>query len=77
MELIKVSDVHQTCQACPSQWEGITGTNLPIYARYRFGRLTVELDELCIFDTEIGDSLDGIIDYTTLKKYTGHMILWP
>lgn len=77
MELIKVADVHQTCEACPSQWEGTTATNLPIYARYRFGRLTVKLDDECIFDMEIGDNLDGIIDYITLKNYTGHMILWP
>lgn len=29
--------LHQTCSACPSQWEGLTSTGEVVYIRYRSG----------------------------------------
>lgn len=60
----KVKHCIQTCSACPSQWDIYTDEGEYIYARYRWGRLTVTLNpwredskELCRKD--IGDDLDG------------------
>ena len=36
----------RTCTACPSQWEGKTVDNRPVYIRYRWDNLTVRIGEV-------------------------------
>jgi len=40
---VEVEEIRQTCTACPSQWEGRTTDERPIYIRYRWGVLSVRL----------------------------------
>jgi hypothetical protein len=64
--------VHQTCMACPSQWDAWDANGQYYYLRYRYGRGTVETasseqDYLengpTVLVTEFirGDQLDGEI----------------
>lgn len=68
MEILK--RLTQTCEACPSQWEGFTQDDKPVYIRYRWGCLTIQIgdiggtianavrspDVLC---KQIGNNVDG------------------
>jgi hypothetical protein len=74
---MEVLDLIQTCGACPSQWEGITDKGRPVYVRYRYGVLSVEVgdpgatvnqmmssaeqNEYCILSRQLGDEYDGTI----------------
>ena len=39
--MIVVTEIVQTCGACPSQWEGKTADGRHVYVRYRYGFLQV------------------------------------
>jgi hypothetical protein len=83
--VIVVTSVEQTCGACPSQWEGVADDGRVVYARYRGGRLRVSLgatleaalDSQPIIDRMLGDSLDGWMDYATLRHETQERMQWP
>ena len=38
-----VVEIERTCTACPAQWEGKTRDNRPVYIRYRYGYLSVQI----------------------------------
>lgn len=38
-----LTELRQTCDACPSQWEGTTDDGRPVYIRFRHGWLSVRL----------------------------------
>lgn len=71
----RVVSLEQTCDACPSQWQGRTDTGEFVYIRYRWGNL-----ECGIADTErdavleretiatLGDGLDGYIDEAQMME---------
>ena len=60
--------LRQTCEACPSQWEGYTDKHESVYIRYRWGYLSVEIDDKEIFGKNISNGLDGILSFEELKK---------
>lgn len=80
MSKIKISEIVQTCEACPSQWEGTLEDGRAIYIRYRWGGLSVRLsetptDEIMdavkgeeIFGEDIGEPLDGTIELTRVYE---------
>lgn len=39
-ETLAITELVQTCGACPSQWEGTLDDGRVVYIRYRFGRLS-------------------------------------
>ena len=68
-----LKELRQTCEACPSQWEGTTEDERPIYVRYRWGHLSIRIGnpgesiEAAVGGAELvseqlGDELDGYID---------------
>lgn len=59
-----VSNIVQTCSACPSQWEGKLQDGRMFYARYRWGTLTIEVSREPTDDIEIAMIPDGILFYT-------------
>ena len=75
--MIRVTEVEQTCWACPSQWEGTTAGGQYVYARYRFGRLTVSCEGREVFAKTAGDEWDGVLGYDELKAHTGGVLVWP
>ena len=89
-KLIIVEKIEKTCDACPSQWEGRTSDDKPIYVRYRYGALEICLGKKIggntedailfgdtIFDKQLGHDMDGVINYSQLKKATTGVIAWP
>jgi hypothetical protein len=79
---MQIASIEQTCFRSPSQWEGILTTGEPIYIRYRWGRLSVNIgpvggsieDALSTedwFSQKIGSDLDGEITLEEVYRHTG------
>lgn len=75
-----VVSLTQTCSACPSQWEGQLNDGRWLYARYRWGHLSVglggSLDEAvgargpeALYEASCGDGLDGCMDTGELRRH--------
>lgn len=56
---MKLKYLTKTCDACPSQWSGMTVDDKEFYARYRWGELTVVIGGEEIISREYGDEFDG------------------
>ncbi len=55
---LELTDLVQTCSACPSQWEGRTADGQVLYVRYRFGWLYAA----------VGPTLDDAVDTMFAKE---------
>ena len=66
--MIEVKEIDQTCIACPSQWEGTTVDGEELYIRYRWGMLRIDLDGETIFEQQLGDGLDGWIEWEDIEN---------
>lgn len=69
MELPRVTELTQTCESCPAQWQGRTDDGKFVYIRYRWGKLECgvadTLHDAVLGRTHIaslGDEYDGYID---------------
>lgn len=79
--MIILTELRQTCSACPSQWEGKTKGGLDFYVRYRFGILSWGFgdtpDEALMramsinISKRLGDPLDGVLDETSMLQEIG------
>lgn len=80
MKRYKVRHCIQTCSACPSQWDISTNKGEYIYARYRWGVLTVTLDpwkdDVVLYTERHGDGLDGVMDTSEMKRHTASVLDW-
>jgi hypothetical protein len=80
--MINVTKIIETCGGCPSQWNGRTDDGQYLYVRYRWGFLRValglsvmvELDGDDIYGEQIGDGLDGVMDFGELTQRLGHLL---
>jgi hypothetical protein len=89
MATINVTELTQTCGACPTQWEGRTADDHYIYVRFRWGALRIGIgatDAAAVdnamgnqpaFFRQLGGSLDGFLDYDTLCIVTRGVVDWP
>ncbi len=84
----KVVALKKTCTACPSQWEGTLEDGRVIYARYRWGELSVgvggDIDEAvhngwtdALHADQVGDGLDGFMDFEELKANLYGLLEFP
>ena len=76
-----VKSCEKTCSACPSQWDIYTTDGQYIYARYRWGGLTLTLNmgepnSQVIYSEGIGDGWDGVLSTSELKKHTRSVLDW-
>lgn len=84
---MKIVNLKQTCNACPSQWEGKLDDGRMIYIRYRWGNLTVtisneetdDIDEAIrgdlIFEKVLDDEgWDGCLTTQEMLLETGYVI---
>ena len=60
---IEVHSLNMTCNACPSQWDGITKDNRRIYIRYRHGFLSVRIGKLHDMSRMSGVEGDEVFDW--------------
>lgn len=77
----KVKHCIKTCDCCPSQWDIYTWDGEYIYARYRFGRLTLTRDpfresEQPFFTLNYGDELDGEMETEQMQQLTKDVLDW-
>jgi hypothetical protein len=84
-----VLTLKKTCLACPSQWEGDLDDGRAVYARFRHGHLSVGIGETveravdnamsgqALYEGQIGDGLDGIMDFEELKAHLRGLIEFP
>lgn len=83
-EVIKVTEIRKTCQACPAQWEGKAVTGY-IYARFRWGHFEVRLggttddaiDGDLIFEWDDVSRLNGFMEYEQFKVITAGVLDLP
>ena len=86
--MIKVISAHCICFACPTTYVGKTDDGFTIYARYRWGRLSVRIDESPepefdgaaggeILAKTIGGEFHGILSYAELRQHTDGVVEWP
>lgn len=80
----RVLGLVRTCLATPSQWSGVTCDGRFIYIRYRWGRLTVHLDDINavsaepLFDRVLnGDGWDGYLTYEQLVEALADVLELP
>ncbi|MGD9736419.1 MAG: hypothetical protein AB7V58_12575 [Solirubrobacterales bacterium] len=85
----KVAALKKTCTACPSQWEGTLEDGRVIYARYRWGELSVgvggEIDEAvhngwtdeALYADQVGEGLDGFMVFEELKAHLYGLLEFP
>jgi hypothetical protein len=75
--MISVTELKQTCRACPSQWEGVTRGGKIIYIRFRWGKLFVGIgpdiksavdnsSDNVVYDD--GSGLVGYMDEKMMKR---------
>ena len=83
---LRVTNIVQTCGACPSQWEGKVEDGRMIYIRYRHGYLSIEasihpsndvddaIGEDCILGLQHGDNYDGVMDFEDLVSLSKEVL---
>lgn len=81
MALIKIKTIEQTCFACPSQWDIMTEDGQYIYARFRWGYLSVKINpwtpnEKILFEWQDTDGLNGVMDSEELQQLTKNILDW-
>jgi hypothetical protein len=76
----------QTCERDPSQWDGRTFDGLFVYVRYRWGWLSIGsgttavqavTNDNDVFEKQLGNRLDGKLEYERLREVTAGVIEWP
>ena len=89
MKKIIVTTAYMDCCMCPAIITGTTDDGWTIYARYRWGMLSVRIDPRdpppdggasgrWIMDKQIDpEELDGWMDYDDLKMHTAEIVEWP
>lgn len=86
--MIEVLSAQCLCFACPTIYTGKTNDGCTIYARYRWGRLSVRIDPCdnpphdgaegrWIFERQLGDEHHGYLDYADLREHTTGLVRWP
>jgi len=73
---INVKNITRYSSGCPTQWDGETTNGGKLYIRYRWGCLTVDLNDKEIFNSKVGDEFDGVMSDEDMKKVTGSVINW-
>jgi hypothetical protein len=64
-----VKRLEQTCNACPSQWEGETEGGLGIYIRYRWGVLSCTINDERVYHEDHGGQFQGLMDTEEMKRH--------
>lgn len=84
--MLKAKTLIKTCAHAPSQWEGFTEDGKTFYIRYRWGNLILNISRqqstnindaingITIFEKNIGDKYDGILNIQDIKEILSEII---
>jgi hypothetical protein len=86
--MIKIISAQWICFACPTIYTGKTAEGWTVYARYRWGNLSVRIDDSpepeCegaagweILAKTIGHEVHGWLSYADLRQHTAGLVEWP
>lgn len=76
--MITVTTIDSMGGACPFQIEGATSDGRSVYARYRWGRLTVRVgDETVYAHSPDPTGWEGCLNGATVAALTKGVIEWP
>lgn len=70
--MIEQNTLKQTCWGCPSSWRGKTKLGEEVYIRFRWGTLTVDVnDELVYSENPYGeeDNWSGVMSESEMIEY--------
>lgn len=88
-EKITVTNAYMDCFMCPTTIIGRTFDGSTVYARYRWGHLSIRLDHRdppphggasgkWIMEKQLDPTgLGGCLDYAELREITAHIVEWP
>ena len=83
--VITLTTLIRTCNSCPSQWEGKSCDGRYVYVRYRWGTLSIGIGKSReesikrsgnLLEKELGDHLDGVLEFEQLRAATAGLIEW-
>lgn len=75
--MIMIRELTMTCSACPSQWCGTTTDGDSVYIRYRWGGLSVDINDETVLSKDVGDGLDGVMSTRDLARHVKPTICIP
>jgi len=68
--MIKITELEQTCFACPSQWDGTTDDGKCVEIYYRYDILTMRVEGERTYSESIGDDgLGGVMEEDEMKQH--------
>lgn len=66
---IKLTELKQTCCACPTQFEATDSNGDEYYFRYRWGVMRIDKNGDTIFREQFGDKYDGLCDFNDFIEH--------
>lgn len=73
----RIKVLEMTCNACPTQWEGITEDGKKVYIRYRWSKLKLYIDDEMIVNISTGDGMDGVMLDSEMENLLTNYIDFP
>lgn len=70
LKWVRVKTLQNDGGSCPSQWSGKTEDDKDIYIRYRWGKLSVLVDDECVFTEFVGHNMSGGLTTKLMLKHT-------
>jgi hypothetical protein len=83
---VLVTSLVRTGDRSPSKWEGETYDGRRLYVRYKWGLLSIGIGNSIadavehsanFFEKQLGDKLDGSLEFEQLRAVTNGLIQWP
>jgi hypothetical protein len=73
----RIVKLYDLTSSCPTQWEGTTDGDLPVYIRYRSGSLKVQIGKTWVYNGACGDDYDGTMDLYELRDWLKDVVILP
>lgn len=85
---IQVESAYVECPMCPTTIVGRAASGQTLYARYRFGVLSVRFDPrdpapfngawgLVLMEAQLGEADDSILEYEEIREHSKNVVTWP
>ena len=80
--MLRITEIIETCSACPSPWEGKLEDGRHFYARFRFGYLSFSVGSSVddavmgeeVYGRKVSDGLDGVMSMDDMMRHVGAVL---